>query len=142
MQVVTAAIIVRNGRFLLARRMAGDADGGLWEFPGGTVEPGETPDECIVRELREELGIEARAVALYAGECADWGGILLFYLCSTRDEPTPIECDSLCWLSPHELPGVDTHSSDRKLMERLAADAPRVMAMLSGGEDGGDQWDE
>jgi len=137
MQVVTAAIIVRDGRFLLARRMADDADGGLWEFPGGTVEPGETPDECIVRELREELGIEARPVALYTGECADWGGILLFYLCETDDDPTAIECDGLCWLPPQELPGVETHSSDRRLMERLADDGPRVMALLSRSEDGG-----
>ena len=56
---VTAAIIVRDGKFLIAqRKLNDDIFGGLWEFPGGKVEDGETPEECMSRELKEELDIE------------------------------------------------------------------------------------
>jgi 8-oxo-dGTP diphosphatase len=59
MKTVTAAIIIREGKVLLARRKQGEALAGFWEFPGGKVEPGETPEECLRRELKEELGIAA-----------------------------------------------------------------------------------
>jgi 8-oxo-dGTP diphosphatase len=59
-RVVTAAIIRKNGCILLARRGPGEKLAGFWEFPGGKVERGETPEECLARELFEELGIEAR----------------------------------------------------------------------------------
>ena len=57
---VTAAIIEKNGKILIAKRRAGDRFEGKWEFPGGKLEPGEAPEECLRRELREELGIETR----------------------------------------------------------------------------------
>ncbi len=59
-KLVAAAIIISNGRVLLARRRQGDSHQGFWEFPGGAVEPGETIEECLARELKEELGVEAR----------------------------------------------------------------------------------
>ncbi|NLB13869.1 MAG: (deoxy)nucleoside triphosphate pyrophosphohydrolase, partial [Gammaproteobacteria bacterium] len=59
-EVVAAAITDPRGRVLLARRTVGRDLAGLWEFPGGKVEPGETPEQALVRELREELGIEVR----------------------------------------------------------------------------------
>jgi 8-oxo-dGTP diphosphatase len=59
-KVVTAAIIRRSGSVLLARRSSGEKVAGFWEFPGGKVEDGETPEECLARELDEELGIQAR----------------------------------------------------------------------------------
>ncbi len=58
---VTAAIIIRDGCVLLARRPQGDPLAGYWEFPGGKIEPGETPQECLERELLEEFGIRAKA---------------------------------------------------------------------------------
>jgi 8-oxo-dGTP diphosphatase len=58
-RIVTAAIIRRNGSVLLARRSSGEKLAGFWEFPGGKVEDGETSEECLVRELEEELGIRA-----------------------------------------------------------------------------------
>lgn len=59
MQKVLAAILEKDGKLLIARRKAGDRYGGLWEFPGGKLEPGETPEEGLKRELREEFSIEA-----------------------------------------------------------------------------------
>ena len=59
MKVVTAAIIQKQGRFFVARRGPGEKLAGLWEFPGGKVEPGETLQECLKREIAEELGVEA-----------------------------------------------------------------------------------
>jgi mutator protein MutT len=59
-KLVAAAIIISNGRVLLARRKRGDSHQGYWEFPGGAVEPGETLAQCLARELQEELGVSAR----------------------------------------------------------------------------------
>jgi 8-oxo-dGTP diphosphatase len=56
---VTAAVIIEGGRVLIARRRPGARLGGKWEFPGGKIEPGESPEACLRRELKEELGIEA-----------------------------------------------------------------------------------
>ena len=58
-KLVAAAIIISNGKVLLARRKQGDSHQGFWEFPGGAVEPGETLEECLARELMEELGVAA-----------------------------------------------------------------------------------
>jgi 8-oxo-dGTP diphosphatase len=58
MKDVTAAIIIRDGRVLITRRAAGQAHAGWWEFPGGKIEAGESPEECLRRELKEELGID------------------------------------------------------------------------------------
>ena len=62
--VVAAALIDADGRVLICQRPAGKQLAGLWEFPGGKVEPGETPEECIIRELKEELDIDVKAACL------------------------------------------------------------------------------
>jgi 8-oxo-dGTP diphosphatase len=66
MRQVTAAIIEKNGSILLARRAPSSKLAGMWEFPGGKIEEGESPEECLVRELREELGIETSVHELLA----------------------------------------------------------------------------
>ncbi len=63
---VTAAVIVREGRVLIVRRGPGERHAGFWEFPGGKIRPGETPQACLERELREELGIWTRAGEIFA----------------------------------------------------------------------------
>jgi 8-oxo-dGTP diphosphatase len=67
MQTVTAAILARDGKILIARRPDTDTLANKWEFPGGKVEDGETPEVCLARELKEELGIEVR-VGIFLGE--------------------------------------------------------------------------
>lgn len=57
---VTAGVVERDGKFLIAKRKIGSHLGGMWEFPGGKIEAGETPEECLKRELREEFGVEVR----------------------------------------------------------------------------------
>ncbi|MEJ5347274.1 MAG: (deoxy)nucleoside triphosphate pyrophosphohydrolase [Desulfosoma sp.] len=65
-KTVTAAILQRDGCVLLAQRPASDTLAFLWEFPGGTLEPGETPEECLCREILEELGIEVEVLSFFA----------------------------------------------------------------------------
>ena len=62
---VTAAVIIEQGRVLATQRHERGAMGGKWEFPGGKIEPGETPEACLRRELREELGVEADVQELF-----------------------------------------------------------------------------
>ena len=85
MLVVAAALTNAEGRVLLARRPAGKQHAGLWEFPGGKVEAGETPDAALVRELREELGIEINHAALAPVTFSELPGdrhlVLLLYRC-------------------------------------------------------------
>ena len=63
---VTAAVLIKEDRFLICRRPLDKSQGGLWEFPGGKIEPGETGEACICREIKEELGIEIRVIGQLA----------------------------------------------------------------------------
>lgn len=123
---VAAAVIRRDGRILICRRGPGGSCAGLWEFPGGKVEAGETAQTCAVRECREELGVEVaagkelwrtryqypdREVALTFLE-ARW----------IQGTPTPLVHLELRWVLPAELVQFDFCPADRELIERLAQD--------------------
>jgi len=73
MQLVTAAILEKDGKFLLARRRKGDRLERKWEFPGGKIEPGETPEICLARELREEFGIETEVLEYVGASVYEYG---------------------------------------------------------------------
>ncbi|MDP7421017.1 MAG: (deoxy)nucleoside triphosphate pyrophosphohydrolase [bacterium] len=73
MKQVTAAIITQGDKILIARRRDGGRLGGFWEFPGGKIEPGETPEECLARELREEFEITVRVGYFVASSIYDYG---------------------------------------------------------------------
>jgi 8-oxo-dGTP diphosphatase len=108
---VVAGVLLRDGRVLAARRGPGTgARAGLWEFPGGKVEPGETPEQALVRELREELSVEVTVDERLAESLHDYDDLslrLVAYLAHiTKGEPQAGEHDALRWLKPDELPSL------------------------------------
>ncbi len=107
--VVAVALVDRAGRVLVQQRPAGKQLAGLWEFPGGKVEPGETPEAALVREVTEELGITVAVDALrpltFASEpLADRHLLLLLYLCREWvGEPQALDAAALAWHAPATL---------------------------------------
>ena len=104
------ALVDGSGQVLMQRRRAGGSHGGLWEFPGGKLEPGETPESATVREIAEELGLELRAEALaplaFASGLQPSGRpiVLLLYLCREwRGVPENRDADALGWFAPAAL---------------------------------------
>ena len=117
--VVTAAVVRRNGRVLIARRLPGGRHPGRWEFPGGKVEPGEALEECVLRELKEELGARARVLGRLAGARHSYPDLeveLVALECEiTGGELTDIQCAAHAWVRPEDLPAYDLLPPDRVL---------------------------
>nr|WP_274610460.1 (deoxy)nucleoside triphosphate pyrophosphohydrolase [Rhodospirillum rubrum] len=107
--VTAAALIDPDGRVLLAQRPPGKSLAGLWEFPGGKLEPGETPEAALVRELAEELGIDTRASCLaplaFASHSYDTFHLLMpLYACRNwRGKATAREGQTLAWVRAERL---------------------------------------
>jgi 8-oxo-dGTP diphosphatase len=124
--VAAAALIDGDGRVLVQQRAHGRFIG-LWEFPGGKLEPGETPEACLVRELGEELGIDVEAACLAPAAFAsdrlgDVPLVLLLFVCRKwRGIPRAIEASGLRWLRPLELHAVEMPPADRPLIGLLEA---------------------
>jgi 8-oxo-dGTP diphosphatase len=127
MMVVAAALIDREGRVLVQRRPAGKMMAGLWEFPGGKIEPGETPESALVRELDEELGIAVDlsrlSPAVFASEpLAGRHMLLLLYICrSWEGAPRALDAEELMWCTPDSLRALDMPPADRPLIGLLEA---------------------
>jgi 8-oxo-dGTP diphosphatase len=122
---VVCAILKRGETVMIARRPEGKKLGGLWEFPGGKVELGETPEAALHRELREELGCEVRIThPLPACEHAyDWGSIrLIAFECEltpVSPEPHPHEHSALAWVTLAELSSYELAPADLPVVEML-----------------------
>lgn len=107
--VAAVALVDADGRVLLARRPAGKAMAGLWEFPGGKVEAGETPEEALVRELAEELGIDTRSSCLAPLTFAshryeDFHLLMPLYVCRVwKGFVTPQEGQEVAWVRAADL---------------------------------------
>ncbi len=107
--VAAAALIDVDGRVLIAQRPQGKALAGLWEFPGGKVEPGESPEACLIRELREELGVEVKAACLapfvFASHAYEHTHLLMpLYLLRRWDgQVERREHAALAWVRPTKL---------------------------------------
>ena len=123
--MVAAALADGDGRVLLQRRAPGRAMAGLWEFPGGKVEPDERPEAALVRELEEELGIvvETGALSPAAFASADNGGrhmLLLLYLCRQwRGEPRALDAAELAWVLPADMTKLAMPPADEPLIPLL-----------------------
>ncbi len=121
---VTAGVIDREGRVLIARRCNGHL-AGCWEFPGGKVEPGEGLAECLIRELREELGIEVEVLAPLPPVEHDYpGGTVRLYGFRCRwlaGEPRPHDHDRIAWVRPDELSGFTLAPADLPIAAEVSA---------------------
>ncbi|WP_432067230.1 (deoxy)nucleoside triphosphate pyrophosphohydrolase [Streptomyces sp. C10-9-1] len=115
-RVVVAGAVYEEGRLLAARRSAPVELAGRWELPGGKVEAGEAPEEALVRELGEELGVEVRPLERIPGEWPLKPGYVLWVWTAllVRGRPAPLQDhDELRWLAPHEADAVDWLAQDR-----------------------------
>lgn len=122
MLVVAAALIDGEGRCLMQQRPHDKRHGGLWEFPGGKVEPGEHPAAALVRELAEELAIEVAAEALEPlGFATDMPVTMLLYRCTAwRGTPAPLAAAALRWDRPAALAALPMPPVDVPLLAALA----------------------
>lgn len=129
--VVAVALVGSDGKVLMQRRRFGSVHGGLWEFPGGKVEAGESPESAVVREIAEELGIALAISALAPvgfasgpGEAAAGRGplVILLYIC--RDwsgAPQCLEGEEIAWIEPRAVPELAMPPLDYPLARALIA---------------------
>jgi 8-oxo-dGTP diphosphatase len=123
--VVACALIDPDGRVLLAQRPPGKNMGGLWEFPGGKVETGETPEETLIRELHEELGITVKEACLapfaFASHAYPAFHLLMpLYVCRRWEGiPQPLEHPVLKWVRPKDMGSYPMPPADLPLIPML-----------------------
>lgn len=121
--IVTAAIIIEAQRVLITQRPAGTRQAGFWEFPGGKLDPGESPEQALVRELREELGVDIEVLGIFdvVYHRYDWGPILLLaYRCRIRaGRIRNLEVAAHRWVETEELSHHTLLPADLPLVRRL-----------------------
>lgn len=118
---VLAAVVKRDGTYLVCQRPAHKRHGGLWEFPGGKLEANESLFDAARRELAEELGVSAVAVEAPLFSVADPGSVFVIRFVPTEidGEPECLEHTALRWATLSELPSLDLAPSDRRFVEHL-----------------------
>jgi 8-oxo-dGTP diphosphatase len=123
-KLVVAALIRDGRRVLMSRRRADQPMPLLWEFPGGKIEPGESPQAALVREVREELGCELAVGAIHDvvfHAYPEFDLYMLVYAGSiTAGVPRPVEVAEIAWVEASELPALDLLPADYPLAESLA----------------------
>ena len=123
MIIVAAGIVSRNGKIMLCQRRPGDRLGLKWEFPGGKLESGETPQQALERELREELAIETRTGRIFDVHhvAGDREILVLFFRSEIiSGDPQTIECNAVAWADPAELTRYDLAPADMEVARLLA----------------------
>ena len=121
---VVGAIIKDGGKYLVGQRAAHKTQGGLWEFMGGKIEPGETPDEALARECREELALEiegARIIDSVIHEYPEKTIRLTLLECRPKagSVPQALEHQAIRWVTPEEMHGMPFCPADAELIENL-----------------------
>lgn len=125
--VVAVALVDADGRILLQQRPPGKSLAGLWEFPGGKIEPGETPEAALIRELAEELGISVSTACLAPATFAsaplgDRHLLLLLFVCRKWEgTPRAIEASALTWVRPVQMHALPMPPADRPLIGLIEA---------------------
>lgn len=123
MNIVTAAAMVMNGKVLIAQREAGSHMEFRWEFPGGKLETDETPEECIVREIKEELDMDIEVIDIYKVvkfKYEEKDILLLCYLCKILSgEGKALECNDFKWVERDKLTDFDFVPADLPIVEKI-----------------------
>ena len=127
---VAAGLVFRDGNLLITQRPPRTHLAGLWEFPGGKREPGESFELCLQRELAEELAIEVQVLDLVEDlthHYPDRSVHLKFFRCRwLRHEPQAIRCPRFAWIGPAQLPDYSFPAADARLLEMLRSDWLRL----------------
>lgn len=122
---VVTGLIRKNGMVLLGQRPDGNSLAGQWEFPGGKIEIGETPEQALKRELMEELAIEAEIGTLRLVNTHAYGekGVILIFFDVPfwKGEPKPAHHADLKWVQPDEIPKLDIPEANRRIMSTILA---------------------
>ena len=123
--MVAAALIDDTGHVLVQQRPTGGSMAGLWEFPGGKIESGETPESALARELHEELGIaatELTPLAFVSAPLSEQHLVMLLYVCRTwTGVPQPLHATALRWVRPADLCDLAMPPADRPLVAQIMA---------------------
>lgn len=126
--IVTAAVIRRNGKILITRRPDGKPQGGLWEFPGGKLHGGESPQEGLRRELVEELALEIEVGGIFevVYHRYDWGPVLILaYNCRpVGGAIRNLEVAEHRWVPPGQIDAFDLLPADRPIVRKLLEGSP------------------
>jgi len=122
--VVTAAVVERDGRFLVTRRLAGVHLEGYWEFPGGKCDPGESLQDCLRRELREELAVDAEIgeeILSTSHTYPERRVELHFFTVTLAGEPAPQQGQEMQWIGRDRLRELELPPADDELVALLVA---------------------
>ena len=123
---VVAALIYRGSRFMITRRPEGTARAGMWELVGGKAEAGESLEEALIRECREEIGVTVSVGEVYMTVEYDYPDILvrltLFRAEIVSGEPTSMEGNAIAWITPDEIPDYTFCPADEPIVARLRAE--------------------
>ena len=123
---VVAALIRKGNAFMICQRPEGKARAGLWEFVGGKVESGETLEEALVRECREEIGVTVTVGAPYMDVTYDYPDIAvhltLFFAEIVEGDPTPMEGGAITWITTKEIFSYDFCPADKPIIAHLSSD--------------------
>lgn len=128
MTVVVAAVIEDRGQFLITRRQAGVHLAGMWEFPGGKIDPAETHDDALRREIREELGTDAAVGELVLSTTHAYPEkivSLFFYRCTLTGTPRPLLGQEMRWVTHEEMGSLGFPAADAELIRILTQTATR-----------------